>query len=77
MLSGAALEFGVGAAFAELFEERHRSAMTTTCATQEEAIQTQAHHKAEHGYDTFVDAVSATQFNVFRVGGNEVCPSVK
>ena len=44
VLSGAVLEFGLGSRFAALFDEVHRSNMSKTCATREEAEATVAHY---------------------------------
>ncbi len=40
VLSGAILEFGMGDVFKALFDEVHRSNMSKTCATEEEAQKT-------------------------------------
>ena len=44
VLSGAILEFGLGERFAAIFNEVHRSNMSKTCASTEEAEQTIAHY---------------------------------
>lgn len=44
VLSGAILEFGLGERFAAIFNEVHRSNMSKTCASTEEAQQTIAHY---------------------------------
>ncbi len=46
VLSGAILEFGMGHRFRAIFEEVHRSNMSKTCATLEEAQATLAHYAA-------------------------------
>ncbi|MCP9235183.1 nucleoside triphosphate pyrophosphohydrolase family protein [Lewinella sp. JB7] len=45
VLSGAVLEFGLGEKFRALFEEVHRSNMSKTCASREEAEATLAHYR--------------------------------
>lgn len=52
VLSGAILEFGMGDKFRTLFEEVHRSNMSKTCSSQEEAEETIRHYvdtKGEKG----------------------------
>ena len=44
VLSGAILEFGLGDRFKAIFDEVHRSNMSKTCATTEEADATVAHY---------------------------------
>ena len=44
VLSGAILEFGMGNRFKAIFDEVHRSNMSKTCATLEEAEATIAHY---------------------------------
>lgn len=53
VLSGAILEFGMGDKFKALFEEVHRSNMSKTCMSVEEAEETIEHYKTrkeEEGY---------------------------
>src|SRR5690554_3152637 len=45
VLAGAVLEFGMGAKFAELFDEVQRSNMSKVCRTEEEAQATINHYK--------------------------------
>ena len=45
VLSGAILEFGMGEKFKAIFDEVHRSNMSKTCATTDEAEDTIAHYK--------------------------------
>lgn len=47
VLSGAILEFGLGAKFKSLFDEVQRSNMSKACATLEEAIATQEKYESE------------------------------
>lgn len=52
VLSGAILEFGMGEKFRALFEEVHRSNMSKTCSSREEAEETIRHYadtKGENG----------------------------
>ncbi len=46
VLSGAVLEFGMGDRFKAVFEEVHRSNMSKTCASEEEAQATVDHYTA-------------------------------
>ena len=46
VLSGAILEFGLGDRFKALFDEVHRSNMSKTCATEDEAQATIDHYTA-------------------------------
>lgn len=76
VLSGAVLEFGLGATFKSLFDEVQRSNMSKACATAEEAEATRAHYKAKQGVDSFVEQLSGSQFLVFRAGDKKVLKSV-
>jgi len=46
VLTGTALEFGLGEQFCDLFNEVHRSNMSKACKTAEEAAQTIEHYRA-------------------------------
>lgn len=64
VLSGAVLEFGLGAKFTELFDEVHRSNMSKACATQQEADETIAHY-AGLGVEAYA-VPSAGKINIHR-----------
>lgn len=74
VLSGAVLEFGLGDKFKNLFDEVHRSNMSKTCKTKEEAEATQAHYQAK-GFASYVKKVGA-HFLVFREGDHKTLKSV-
>ena len=66
VLSGAVLEFGLGASFAALFDEIQRARMSVACSTTEEAEATRSHYKAKENADFTIDRVSDSQFLVRR-----------
>ncbi len=74
VLSGAVLEFGLGDKFKALFEEVHRSNMSKTCGSREEAEATLAHYR---GLDQpgRVEA-SGEVFLVYRSDDNKVLKNV-
>ncbi|MEM6773185.1 MAG: nucleoside triphosphate pyrophosphohydrolase family protein [Bacteroidota bacterium] len=74
VLSGAILEFGLGDKFKGLFEEVHRSNMSKTCATMQEAEATVAHY-AEQGQTGFIEA-SGDVFLVYRSDDRKVLKNV-
>ncbi len=75
VLSGAILEFGLGDKFRALFEEVHRSNMSKTCASREEAEATLAHYRAldQEG----VIEASGDVFLVYRSSDRKVLKNVK
>ena len=74
VLSGAIHEFGLGSRFANLFAEVHRSNMSKTCATAEEAEATLAHYRTL-GQAGRVEA-SEGAFLVYRTDDNKVLKNV-
>jgi len=74
VLSGAILEFGLGGKFRGLFEEVHRSNMSKTCATMQEAEETVAHYK-EQGQTGTIEA-SGDVFLVYRTDDRKVLKNV-
>lgn len=74
VLSGAILEFGLGEKFTALFEEVHRSNMSKTCATREEAEATLAHYAAL-GQEGFIEP-SGEVFLVYRTEDRKVLKNV-
>src|SRR5690625_4360800 len=76
VLSGAILEFGMGKKFRALFDEVHRSNMSKTCATPEEANETiefYARTKGEEGEWTEKNG----KFIVYRKSDRKVLKSVR
>jgi len=74
VLSGAILEFGLGDKFKSLFEEVHRSNMSKTCATMEEAEETVAFY-AKKGQTGTIEA-SGDVFLVYRTDDRKVLKNV-
>ncbi len=74
VLSGAVLEFGLGDKFRGLFEEVHRSNMSKSCASREEAEATLAHYHTLHQAGR-VEA-SGEVFLVYRCDDNKVLKNV-
>lgn len=74
VLSGAILEFGLGERFQSLFNEVHRSNMSKTCATREEAEQTVEHY-AKQGQNGTIEA-SGDVFLVYRESDRKVLKNV-
>jgi len=75
VLSGAVLEFGLGAQFKELFDEVQRSNMSKTCKTIEEAEATVNHYKAQ-GVECHHEEADGL-YLVFRTGDRKTLKSVK
>jgi predicted HAD superfamily Cof-like phosphohydrolase len=75
VLSGAILEFGLGAKFKELFDEVQRSNMSKPCKTLEEAKQTQAYYKNNRGMESFIEQRGG-EYLVYRIGDGKVLKSV-
>ena len=74
VLSGAVHEFGLGARFAQLFDEVHRSNMSKTCATETEAQATLDHYRTL-GQEGRVEPSSGA-FLVYRNSDNKVLKNV-
>jgi len=74
VLSGAILEFGLGEKFRGLFEEVHRSNMSKTCATMQEAEETVAHYEKQ-GQMGVIEA-SGNVFLVYRTDDRKVLKNV-
>ena len=75
VLSGAILEFGLGDKFKDLFDEVQRSNMSKSCATLEEAEQTQAHYKLTKGVESVVE-LSEDQYLVYRADDRKTLKSI-
>ena len=74
VLSGAILEFGLGDKFKGLFEEVHRSNMSKTCGSREEAEATLAHYRTLEQYGRI--EISGDKFLVYRDDDNKVLKNV-
>lgn len=74
VLSGAILEFGLGDKFKALFEEVHRSNMSKTCATMQEAEETVAHY-ATQGQEGTIEK-SGDVWLVYRISDRKVLKNV-
>ena len=75
VLSGAVLEFGLGAKFKELFDEVQRSNMSKTCATKEEAEKTQEHYYKKDGTESYIVEDDGL-FLVYRTADNKTLKSI-
>ena len=54
VLSGAILEFGLAPKFKKLFEEVHRSNMSKTCKSKDEAIATQEYYAESKSTSSYI-----------------------
>ncbi len=75
VLSGAVLEFGLGAKFKALFDEVQRSNMSKACKTMEEAEKTRTYYLHERNTDSYIRQ-KGDEFLVFRKGDSKVLKSV-
>ncbi len=75
VLSGAILEFGLGAKFKALFEEVQRSNMSKVCEDLDIANETLSHYQKKDGTEGFVKK-SDSGFLVYRATDNKVLKSV-
>jgi predicted HAD superfamily Cof-like phosphohydrolase len=75
VLSGAILEFGFGDKFKSLFEEVHRSNMSKSCATEEEANATVAHYLQNHQTPAYFKIIDG-KYLVFRTQDNKTLKSI-
>ena len=76
VLSGAILEYGLGAKFKELFEEVQRSNMSKTCSTMEEAEATIRHYQERKGEDGYIEQRGEV-YIVHRKTDGKVLKSIK
>ncbi len=74
VLSGAVLEFGLGEKFGALFNEVHRSNMSKSCSSEEEAVATMKHYEGR-GFESYYKKVGE-QYLVFRKGDNKTLKSI-
>ncbi|MFK7810687.1 MAG: hypothetical protein AB8F74_22960 [Saprospiraceae bacterium] len=75
VLSGAVLEFGLGAKFKTLFDEVQRSNMSKTCKSLEEAEATRAHYKATKGVESYIKQ-EGEHYLVYREGDDKTLKSI-
>lgn len=76
VVHGAVLEFGLGDKFKQLNDEVHRSNMSKTCTTSEEAIATQEHYLKKDGTDSYVKKVEYGRMVVCRIPDKKVLKSI-
>jgi len=74
VLSGAVLEFGLGDKFKALFEEVHRSNMSKTCDSREEAEATLTHYRTLQQEGRIES--SGDKFLVYRNDDNKVLKNI-
>lgn len=75
VLSGAVLEFGMGAKFRQLFDEVQRSNMSKACVSEEDAIKTIEHYKNRDNTDCYYKKVDG-YYLVYRKSDNKTMKSV-
>lgn len=75
VLSGAILEFGMGEKFKALFEEVHRSNMSKTCSSTDEAEKTIEHYKDRKGEEGYYEK-RQDKVIVYRKSDGKVLKSV-
>lgn len=75
VLSGAILEFGLGAKFKGLFDEVHRSNMSKTCKSEEEALATQKHYLENKKMNSVIKERNG-EYLVYRIEDGKVLKSV-
>lgn len=75
VLSGAVLEFGLGAKFKALFDEVQRSNMSKSCSSRQEAEATRQHYEQERGFASRIEEVDG-HWLVFREGDHKTLKSV-
>ncbi|UPT66477.1 MAG: nucleoside triphosphate pyrophosphohydrolase family protein [Sphingobacteriales bacterium JAD_PAG50586_3] len=75
VLAGAVLEFGLADKFKTLFDEVHRSNMSKSCNTEEEAQLTVTHYKDNHSTEAYY-LQRGEYYNVYRTGDNKTLKNV-
>ncbi|MEO1626958.1 MAG: nucleoside triphosphate pyrophosphohydrolase family protein [Bacteroidota bacterium] len=75
VLSGAVLEFGLGAKFRTLFDEVQRSNMSKSCRTEEEAKATVEHYRQNFNTESYYKKVGEL-YLVFRQSDDKTLKSV-
>jgi len=76
VLSGAILEFGLGAKFKALFEEVQRSNMSKACSSEEEAIATIKHYNENEGTECYYREEQG-KWLIYRKSDNKTLKSIK
>ena len=76
VLSGAILEFGLAHKFKDLFDEVHRSNMSKTCKTLNEAEETQHYYMKEKNTASYI-VERAGEYLVYRQADAKVLKSIK
>lgn len=75
VLSGAVLEFGMGAKFVELFNEVQRSNMSKACKSMEEAEATVKHYKDTKNTESYIKEADGL-FLVYRTEDDKTLKSI-
>ena len=75
VLSGAVLEFGLGAKFNDLFEEVQRSNMSKACASEQEAMDTVAYYKTNKDTECYYRQEGG-RWLVYRKSDNKTIKSI-
>ena len=75
VLSGAVLEFGLAQQFKELFDEVHRSNMSKTCHSLEEAEATQKYYRDHKSTQSYIVQRNG-EYLVYREGDAKVLKSI-
>ena len=75
VLTGAILEFGMGAKFKDLFDEVQRSNMSKSCVSMEEAKETQLHYEKTKGVESIIE-LSGDKFLVYRAEDRKTLKSI-
>ena len=75
VLSGAVLEFGMGEAFVDLFDEVQRSNMSKTCKSLQEAEATKLYYEEQRGMPAYIKQ-QGDVWLVFRQSDNKTLKSV-
>lgn len=75
VLSGAVLEFGLGAKFKALFDEVQRSNMSKACDTEEEAQATVEYYLKEKDTECYYKQIDG-RYLVFRTSDNKTIKSI-
>jgi len=75
VLSGAVLEFGLGAKFNDLFQEVQRSNMSKACASEQEAVDTVAYYKTNKDTECYYRQEGG-RWLVYRKSDNKTIKSI-
>jgi len=77
VLSGTALEFGMGACYKELVDEVHRSNMSKAAKTEQEAQETVEHYRNKDGTEAYYERQPDGTFNIYRRSDKKTLKSVR